>query len=852
MNQWRAAWKMARRDLRASSVKFLLVLLGVAAGTGALTGVRGFADAFHLALKREARTLMAADLSIRQFQEPSAAQMAALQRYVDRGAVLTRITETVSMMGGSASVPPVLVSVKAVDPAYYPFYGEVKLDPPLPFRQALTNDHILISDDLAVRLDLHAGSSVKLGSKVFTVAAITVREPDRMTGSLNVGPRVMITRRALDDTGLMIYGSRASQRLLLKAPETRFPLEQMQTELKRDFPDGLVVTSRETHPLITRALDRATIFLSLVCLVALVVGALGVATAIYAHLQQRMDTIAILKCLGAKTSQVIRIYALEALAPALLGGLGGVLVGLGVQQVFPLLLAKFFPIEGPVGWSGAFAIEGIGVAVLVSLLFTLPPLLSIGRIRPALVFRREMGETRQPWWVRVRNEWDSIGAGLLIVAGLTGIAAWLASSLQTGLFFVGGLIAGLLVLAGFSWLLLRGLRLLLHKAPMRGPVVLRQGIANLYRPGNHAGAMLVTLGIGVMFTLTIYLLQRSLVEEIAAAAPPGAPNVFLINVTGQQKDGVEKVLKAHTPPNTEKKLQPVLVPLLAVRLTSVNGRAVDVNQLARESRRFARERQVTFAEQKPDDLQIRSGAWWQGDGAEPLVSVVEDSARALRLKVGDRLEWVAVGRPIQTRVAAIHRVQSAGLGGPEEFLFNPVALKGFSYQYLGLARLPQPSIARLERDLFKTYPTITVVNAADVLSIVQQVVDQVSLVIRALSLFTIIAGVVVLASSVAGTRLRRVREAAVLKTLGARRSKLVGIFSVEFLVLGSAAGLLGGALATVFARLLLKQLLDAAFRFEIGPNLAAVALTALIAVAAGWLASLRVLQQKPLEVLRDE
>jgi putative ABC transport system permease protein len=848
---WLTAAKIAWREARAARLKFLFVLFGVAAGVGALTGVRGFSAAFDNALQREARTLMAADLSIRQFQPATPEQQDLLDRFAGGGSTLTVVTETVSMMSSNSEAPPVLVSVKAIDPTLYPFYGTVKLDPPGSLRDALTDDSIAVSEDLLVRLDLQPGSTVKLGEEEFRVAAVVRTEPDRMTGSLNVGPRVMITGEGLERAGLMTFGSRAAQRFLIKTPPT-VNLDQAKEDLRKAFPEARVATANETHPAIRRALERSTTFLSLVSLIALIVGALGVATAIHAHLQQRLDTIAIMKCIGARSSQIIRIYTLETAMLGLAGGLAGIAVGAGVQFIFPLLLSRYFQFEHGVAWSGAFALEGLGVGLLVTLLFTLPPLLSIREVRPALIFRREMAEAKPKFKERIRRQIPAAICGLLILVGLGGVAAWLAESMRMGLTFIGGLLASLLALALVAWALLRFLRVFVSKRAFALPIMWRQGLANLYRPGNHAAAVLVSLGIGVMFTLTIYLIQKSLLSEVAGAAPPNAPNVFMVNITEREHEGLQQILNALPDLPADPKARPRLTPLVSARITAVNGAVPERPSLRGFNRRLLSTRQVTWVEEMPSDIQIREGQWWAAGTAEALLSIDEEAANTLGVSPGDTVRWEVTGRQFDTRVAAIHRVQSVSPGGTPDFYFNRKALEGAPVQYLGTARIAPARVPGLQRDVFARYPTVTVVNVADVLVIVQDVVDQVSLVVRFISAFAILAGAIILASTVAGTRFRRMREAAVLKTIGARRRRLVGIFSVEFLVLGLVAGLMGSALATGFTRLLLVRLLDADFRFDWLPNLLTIALTATLAVATGWLASLRVLAQKPLEVLREE
>jgi putative ABC transport system permease protein len=845
------AWRVARREARASAPKFLFAILGVAAGVGALTGVRGFADAFQEELRRQARSLMAADVSLRQFTALTPAQQQCLDGYVQRGAQLTRITETVSMMGAAGGVP-VLVSVKAVDPAVYPFYGQVVLDPPQPLKQALDEHSVAVSDDLLVRLNVQTGSLVKLGAAEFRVAGTVVREPDRMTGSLNIGPRVLISRAGLERTGLLTFGSRASQRFLFRLPPAgsrqAIPIDALRTDLKRVFPEAMIADYRESHPAIRRALERSATFLSLVSLIALVVGALGVATAIHAHMQQRLDSIAIMKCLGARSSQIIVIYTLQAALLGLAGGLAGVAVGFGVQRLMPLLLAKYFLFDHALAWSPAFALQGMGVGLLVSLLFTIPPLLSIRNIKPALIFRREMAEVRPPLATRLKRAWPALLAGLVILAGVGLIAGWLAESLQMGAYFVGGIAVSLLALAAAAWLLLRALRWLVQKAPIRWSVEWRQGMANLYRPGNHAPSVLVALGLGVTFTLSVYLLQKSLIHEISSAAPPGSPNVILINITERDHDGVQKLLDGL--PGLKKK--PVIEPFVSVRLESIDGRPVKDLKLEHFQRRYQSTRQVSWANAPPEDLLARRGAWWKPGDAAPQVAVVEEMAAVLNLNPGQRLRWTAIGREFETPIAAVFRQRAVRSGQQVEVLFNRPALAGLPVQYVGLVRLPGKQVGALQKLAYQQFPTVTVINTADLMNLVQEVVDQIALVIRFIAGFAILAGAIILASTVAGTRFRRIRETAVLKTLGAKRMRLAGIFSVEFLILGLVAGALGSVLATLFSRLLLSRLLDAEFHVEWPPLVITTALAGVLAVGAGWLASLRILSQKPLEVLRDE
>ena len=846
----RTAARIAWRETRSSLVKFVFVVLGVAAGVGALAGVRGFSQSFESMLTREARTVMAADLTARQFVLPSPEQSAQLDSLAARGVERTLITETVSMASSpnAAESAPVLVSIKAVDPSRYPYYGTVKLNPEMPLSQALKPDTVVAGEDVLIRLNLKTGEALRVGGQDYRITATVVAEPDRMSGSLNIGLRMMMSREAFERTGLMQIGSRAAERYLFRLGPGAPPVAEVRADIKRALPEAVVADFRQSHPIITSGLDRATVFLSLVSLIALIVGAIGVGMGMHAHLQQKMDHIAVMKSLGATSREIVRIYTLQTLTLGVAGGIGGVLIGHAVEQVFPALINKLFAIETQVGWHWAAAFQGIAIGVLTTLLFTLPPLLAIRKVRPALILRRDMPDARLSWKRRMSDARGAIAVGAVILAGIGAIAAWLAESPRVGGYFAGGLTVSLLVLALVAAALLRTIRGLLRRSPFRVPALARQGFANLYRQGNQAQAILVALGLGVMFTLSVYLIQKSLVKEIVATAPPEMPNVFLVGVTEAQVNPLKALIQAQAGVLGA----PELGPSVAARIVSIDGSPI-ANRIVRGvGRRFANTRSVTWEAVQPQDVRIVEGAWWSKDAKDPVVSVEDEAAKTLQIQPGSWLEMDSSGRTIRARVVAVHEIQAMRATPSAEFVFNPAALAGLPVVFYGGVRMQPSAVGALQRAIFEKYPTITVVNIADALAIAQQVIDQVALVIRFLSGFAILAGAIILAASVAGTRFRRVREVVILKTLGATRRQVQKIFSIEFLTLGAVAGLLGALLAAAFSSLILRRLLDAKFQFDPWATLAAVAFTALLANASGWLASFRILGQKPLEVLREE
>ncbi|HLI82494.1 MAG TPA: FtsX-like permease family protein [Bryobacteraceae bacterium] len=853
---WSVAFRIGWRELRASRTKFLFVIVAVALGTGALTGVRGFSWSFRRMLLRQARTLMAGDISARIFGATSPAQNAALAGLARRGVERTQITETLTMATSARAGDPLLISVKAVDPRAYPFYGEVKLDPPRPLAAALNARTVAVSSDLLPRLNAKTGDTLRIGGQEFQIAGVLASEPDRMTGTLNVGPRVMMTREGLARTGLITLGSRASERYLFKLPASGAPgVAEVRAILKSAFPEATLADYRETHPIITRGLDRSTTFLSLIGLIALVIGAMGVASAMHGHLQQQLDSIAVMKCVGGRSGQVLRIYVAQTLLLGGAGGVLGVILGVSAAAAFPAVLARYLPLPEAAGIAWWPALQGVGVACLVTLLFTAPPLLGIRSIRPAQIFRRDM----EPEAAARRRRWfsaearPSLLAGAAILIGTGVVAATLTDggwklALRTGLYFTLALTMGIALLAASAWALLRGVRFFSRHTGHALPAAWRHGISNLYRPGNQAAAALVALGIGVMFTLTVFLVQSGLLRQIRANAPPGTPNVFLLDVPAEQRQEISGIIAKQ--PGVA--APPEIAGAVAARIAAIDGVPIEKLPLRDWGRRFLRTRSVTAMSEKPAEMQILAGAWWKPGERDALVCVDEESARILNLKPGSTVDWSIWNQNLRTRVACIERTESLRMAARFEFLFNPGHLDGFPAVYYGSARVLPSSVAPLQRALYERYPTVTVVNMADVMQTVEQVVDQIALLVRFISAFTILAGAVMLASSVAGTRFRRMREVVILKTLGATRHRIAGIFSLEFLVLGAAAGLIGSLLASGFAALILQHLMQIPFRFDPAANGAAVLVAVALAVAAGWAASFRVLGRKPLEILREE
>ena len=860
--------RIATRELRSSRGKFAFVVLSVAIGVAALTGVRGFSAAFRSMLLLRARTIMAADLSVRSNTALLPADVVKLNELSAKsGAQQSPVTELLSMASASTSLDPLLVSLKAVEPSHYPFYGKVVLSPAMPLTQALTDTSVAVADELLLRVLLRNGDSLRLNENTYRIAAVVVDEPDRLSGAFAAGPRVLISQHALDETGLLGFGSRATRRVLLLMPQaapgkaaTDSSVSTLRDQLQEALPEAQVTDYRDANEGLTRALDGATGLLSLMSLVALVLGAIGVAMAIRAHLAQRLDSIAIMKALGAGSGHIIRIYVLQTLILGLCGAGLGILLGFAVQLTLPLFLAKLLHLTPAFHLDPHALLLGLAAGLLTTLLFSLPPLLDIRDVRPILILRRSVENADDPFAERLlkklRRSWVQIVASVVILAGLMALATYVSESRQIGSIFGAGLAVVLMVLLGLAAGLLALLRLALRRTSLHLPSSLRHGLANLYRPGNPSAALLAALGLGIMQIATVYTVQHAVVSDISTTTLSKLPNLFLIDISPAEVKSVRSLLIAQ--PSV--KGEPEMLPVIAARLSAINGTGVDQLKFEHFPKRFLRALNLSWpptADEPPPGDRVVAGRWWtaaeSADGANhPLVAIDRNFAKNLHLAVGGNLTFVAVDKPFTARIVAIYEPDSQHAFSRAQITLPESSLQGLPAIWYGGVHVDPAHTNEVRRAMYEHFPSISVIDVAATIETVREAVLQIVYVIQFLAAFSTFAGIVILASAIAGTRYRRIREVVVLKTLGATRARIATFFSIEFATLGLIAGAVGLLFANVVSRILLHRALHFDYHFQPLLTLGFWIFAALLTVACGWVASHRVLGQKPLEVLREE
>lgn len=830
--------RMAWRETRPAMKRFVFLIAAIALGVGALTGLKGFSRSLEVSIARSARDLIAADLAARMNVPVQPDELRIMESLVLTGAELTRTTETLSMVSAGDHAPPILSDVRAVEPGTYPFYGSVDLDPSLSLTRALAADGTVVSRDLLVRSGVSVGDRIRIGAAEFRITAVLKSEPDRISFGIDIGPRILISRQGLDRADLIQFGSRATESFLYRLPRD-VNLDRSREIIEKGIQRRVrIIDYRDPNPRLSRGLERTTNFLSLVGLLALLIGGLGISTTMYTYLQQKLDSIAVMKCIGGRSTRIIRIYLVQGLLFGIAGSIIGVGLGYIVQLFLPRLLTGLLDLPTRLELAPAAALQGLAIGVLTTLLFLLPPLLVVRKIRPMRLFLREMPETRYSTILQLRQDPLLLVSSLVLILGVGLAAGWLAESVRWGITFLAGLAGSILFLMLASSLFLA----LLRRLPRISSLVLRQGLKNLNRPGNHVVPALVGLGLGAAFILTVYLIQTSLISQIVRSAPSDFPNVFLLGVTEHDKPELSRFLGQQKGIASQ-----TLIPAVASRLIRIDGHV----PARTERNQGRREYTLTWTEAVPPDSRIVTGVWWRPPYESALVSVEQYTANRYGIGVGSIVEFEVSGNTISGRVANIRDSEFPRPGGSNQFIFSPGSLKGLPASYIGAARIAPSKVAEFQKTLFNRFPGITSIDVGEILFRIQDLLDRISTIIRFITLFAIASGLIILASGIVSTRRQRIREMTLFRTLGATRAQLKGILAVELLAIGSVAGMIGGILAAVAAHYLLGELLETEFRFRWLPLLTGTAITAILAAGTGWLASRGVMDHKPLGILRE-
>ena len=837
---------MAVRETRASWKRLLFFFLCIAVGVAAIVTLRSVIQSVRDVFGREAKSLIAADVLISTTANwtPEARQTID-RRLSEFGA--TEWTESIETptMSRPADGRPVarMVELRAVQRAF-PLYGTVGLQGSQTYSYPLLQHRgVLVRPELLTTFGLAVGDQLTIGRTTFTIRGVLTNEPGRRVGGFSLGPRVLIDYDDLASTGLLGLGSRARRVVLVRLPEER--VEPLVRALRGDFREQFISARsyRSTDDEVGRDFDRAENYLSLVGLVIVILGGIAVSSVTRVFIQQKIRSIAVLKCVGARSNQIVTVYLLQVLALGIAGSVLGIGLARAALGAIPLALGASTSIlaEAKYGLSWRAALQGLAVGVLVSLLFSLVPLMHVRFVKPSLLLRDESGPGRR--------DWKNAAAMVLVSLALVAVASWQAASLMVGVVVSLGFAVLAFVLQLAGWLLVRLI------APIsRSPSFpLRHAVLHLSRPGNQTRVVLLAVGLGAFFVVGVRSLQSSLLQEFSVQVAQDAPDMFLLDIQRDQADGVRAFLS--DPKNGAG--QSRLIPVLRARVVGVSGRDTNLESFedVRARGSLAREYTITYRAGLESNERILRGTFWTGPSTEPEVSVERGIGERFRINVGDTVRFDLLGRVINARVTSVRDVdwRDARSGG-FMFVFRPGTLEGAPQTLIGPLKAPADPAARarFQRDLVERFPNVSVIDFHEILETVRDIMSKVTLAVTVVGGLVLFSGVLILVGAVAMTKFQRVYEAAVLKTLGANTRMIAKMLFFEYGVLGSLAGLVGSLGAIGLTWGVSHYALEIPWRFFAGEHLGGVMVTAALVAAIGVVSSLEVLRNKPLATLRAE
>lgn len=835
------------RDSRGSRRQLAFFVACLAVGVAAVVAVAGFSEGLERGIRKQARQLLAADLAVSAQQPPPEALLGAIDHLP--GARRTSIIEMLTLVAVPEGLRPeladtpnsLLVELKSLD-GPYPFYGDLEVEPATDLQSLLDGERVVVAPQLLTRLGLQVGDKLQVGDETFLIAGVVRKEPDRIAGAFNMGPRVFIDQRGLDRSGLVKLGSRVSYRTLVALEDgdeqtVAAAKEALQAVVGDDIRQR-IETYREAQPALRQGLKRSERYLALAALLSLLVGGVGVAQTVRAWVAGRLDTIAVLKCLGYRPRQILALHLGQCTVLALVGSLVGATLGVALQLVAARLLVGILPVEYLDPWQPMALLQGLALGVGVALLFSWPPLAAARRVPPIRVLRRDAEPIPPSGWAR----W---GSALILVGGVFGLAAWQSRSLRDGALFV----VGLLVVTGLLALAARLLSRLASRARPTGRPWLRHGLAALGRVGGGSTSAIVALGLGVLVVLTMTLVERRLTAQLDQDMPVDAPSVFFIDIQPDQWPELSQLFDEQGAEQVES------VPVVMARLQAVDGKSSDVlvEELAAQGRdaRWAlrREQRLTYLEQLPEDNEIVAGSLWS-DPQKAEVSVEEDYAKLLGIDVGSTLLFDIQGVDMEMTVGTVRTVDWGTFGINFYLVVEPGVLEEAPQQRIAAVRQPRGQEQALQDLVSRRFPNVTAIQIREVLEKISGVFEQLGLGVRLLGILTVAGGLAILAGAVSASAAHRGREVALLKTLGMTRRQVVATFATEYALVGLVSGLIGTVGATVLAYFVATRGMDVVWQMEWMVLLVALLGTVVLSVVAGLAASRRALGQRPVEVLR--
>lgn len=826
------------RQIKGSHKQAVIFIFCVALSLLILTSLGGFSSSVRRSMLKDARQLHAADITIHSHYPISAPLTQAIEKYTKEGAVLgAMVNEFYSMARNPARDKTILSDLKIVERGY-PFYGEVVLASGRPFRDVLTEGFIIVEQVLLDRLQAVIGDTLQIGSTTLTIADVVLVEPDRPVSFFSFGPRIFVAADDLQKLDLIKKGSRIQYNFLLKVHDPK-KVDLLAEKLSAVAMAGQenVRTFRTANSRVKRFFENFLFFLNLIGIFTLLLAGIGIQTSLKAILRESDYTIAIMKSVGA-TSRFITVHFMGMI---MVLGTAGTLLGLGLsyllQLYFPTLFAGILPanVTLTIAWDTVF--EGLVLGTIVVGLFSFLPLRRIKNLKPAFIFRKEIDKGSKGFMY-----YTSIA---LIIFFFTGLVIWQLEDIKIGLYFL----LGLFGLIGLNTAVTQGLLIIIRK---RSPhnLALRQAFRGLFRPNNATRSIIITLSASLAVIFSIYLVNQNLRATFIQSYPADLPNAYFLDIQPEQKKDFADIIGKGAQ----------YYPIIRARLASINGQPINTER-ERERKRdnLAREFNLTYRDYLLDDERMLKGKTLFGSRSSELmkkgevpVSVLDTVADIGNINVGDLLDFKVQGIPLKARVTSMRTTTSSKVRPFFYFVFQEEILKDAPQTLFSSIKIDRQRLTEVQNTLATRLPNISVIDIGSTIKILGRIMQKMSSIIQFFTSFSIVAGLLIIVSSIFATRLTRIREAVYFKILGAKSSFVLKVFTYENMIIALICALLAGIVSHVGSWIICREVLEIAYKPLPAATVVMIAATLLLVISVGLAASTSVLRQKPITFLRDE
>ncbi|MDH5368139.1 MAG: ABC transporter permease [Cyclobacteriaceae bacterium] len=832
-------WKMAWKDARGNFSRLFLFISSIVIGIAALVAISSFNINLQKDINLQAKELLGADFVIhtnKGLEEQIVVEIDSIKHPKASDASLASM---VSFMTSTSGVR--LVRVVGIE-GDFPFYGNIETTPDNAYELIKSGDFAMVDANLATQFDVSADDSIKIGKLTFKIAGEVKKIPGGGGVQSTFTPSVYITKQMLDSTGLIQFGSRVNYNTYFKTnteKEAKALENRFKPLLKKYGHTYETVDGRKKN--LGRALQNLYRFFNLLAFVALILGCIGVASSVHIYVKEKRSTVGMLRCVGASGLQTFNIFFIQAVGLGVIGSAIGVMLGLIFQFAVPLVLQEFVPIEIKMGIAWVAVFQGLGLGIIIAILFSMLPLISIRFIPPLVVLRTSMESLDR------RSKLRALMIVLIILFPLL-FASLLTNSWMTGAAFFGALLVAFFAL----WLLAKALVFLIKRFfPHKWSFVWRQSLSNLFRPNNQTLVLVVVIGLGAFLVSTLNIIQNSLLNQVEFVGEENDSNTILFDIQPNQKEGVIKLVKEHSLPINQ------TVPIVSTRLLSLKGKLIETIQKdtldSIPNWALTREYRVTYRDSLTHSEELVEGNIHHIEDSTIYVTISEGMHENLNLEIGDRVAFDVQGVPILTTISGIRNVEWPK--DPPNFIFVfPLGILEEAPQiYVVTTKINNDiKAASFQRELVAAFPNVSAIDLRLILNTINEFFDKVSFIIRFLAFFSIITGLVVLAGAVINSKYLRLKENVLLRTIGAMKKQIVYITLIEYGYLGLFSGFTGILLSIISSWVLTKYFFEINFFLDYIGLVTIWLMVVVLPMIVGWWNTRDIVKSSPLEVLRKE